>query len=582
MRKTKLLFRLLALVACLACALGASAYDFQSGGFYYNITGDRTVELTSNPNHYSGSVTIPSMTSNASTVYQVTGIGQGAFASCSGLTSVTFPNTLTTIGNEAFASCANLTNVNIPNSVSTIGSNAFTNCSSLTNVTIPNSVNTIGSAAFHGCSGLTSVVLGSGVTSIQAGAFQQCPVLISVTCLATTPPTNNGAFNSDTYGKVMLWVPQVSRSAYQAADNWKRFSSCYEMAYDFEANGIYYTITGDRTVSVVHGPYGGDVSIPAMTSYSGRVYQVTAIADQAFMGCTSLTSITIPTSVITIGGEAFYACIGLTSVSISGSVTSIGDYAFTECIGLTSITIPQSVTSIGYVAFAGCNGLTSINVASGNTVYDSRDNCNAIIETATNRLLVACINTVIPNTVTTIANFAYLGTAITSVTIPNSVTSIEGGTFMSCSALKSVICLATIPPHIEVGSIFGTFEDNTYENGTLYVPQGCKSVYQAADGWKDFSTFKELTYDFMVNGICYTITGDNTVEVCENPTLYSGDLVVPISVTYDGKTYQVMGIGDYAFEGCTGLTRITIPSSVTYIGDAAFSNCGLVTLTIPN
>ena len=354
------------------------------------------------------------------------------------------------------------------------------------------------------------------------------------------------------------------------------------MAYDFEANGIYYTITGDRTVSVVHGPYSGDVSIPAMTSYSGRVYQVTAIADQAFMGCTSLTSVTIPTSVITIGGEAFYECIGLTSVSISGPVTSIGDYAFTGCSGLTSITIPQSVASIGYAAFAGCSGLTSINVASGNTVYDSRDNCNAIIETATNRLLVACINTVIPNTVTTIGDYAFYNTAITSVTIPNSVTSIEGGAFMSCSALKSVICLATIPPHIEVGSIFGTFEDNTYENGTLYVPQGCKSVYQVADGWKDFSTFKELTYDFMVNGICYTITGDNTVEVCENPTLYSGDLVVPISVTYDGKTYQVTGIGDYAFEGCTGLTRITIPSSVTYIGDAAFSNCGLVTLTIPN
>lgn len=690
MRKTKLLFRLLSLVACLACALGASAYDFQSGGFFYNITGDRTVELTSSSSGTQASdyqdsvINIPSMTSNAGVVYQVkaigtkafycnsniksvtipnsvitigdnaffnctqlksltmgnsvTSIGGYAFYDCSALASLTIPNSVTSIGNYAFNycsalasltignsvtsigdyafnGCSALTDLTIPASVTIIGQGAFRNCSGLTSIkvvygnpvwdsrnncnaiietssngllmgcmntiipddvafigdvafsgctglksiTIPNSVSQIGSFAFSSCTGLTSVTIGSRVQSMGSNTFSNCHAILRVNSLAHTPPSSGDwIFESSVRENALLCVPSGCKEAYRESNYWKDFMMS-EFVYDFEMNGIYYAITGDRTVAVVMGPYSGDINIPTMTSYMGTVYRVTSIAH-----------------------EAFWRSSGVTSVTIPGSVTSIDNNAFTECSGLTSITIPQSVTSIGYVAFAGCSGLTSINVASGNTVYDSRDNCNAIIETATNRLLVACINTVIPNTVTTIGDYAFYNTAITSVTIPNSVTSIEGGAFMSCSALKSVICLATTPPHIEVGSIFGTFEDNTYENGTLYVPQGCKSVYQAADGWKDFSTFKELTYDFMVNGICYTITGDNTVEVCENPTLYSGDLVVPISVTYDVKTYQVTGIGDYAFEGCTGLTRITIPSSVTYIGDAAFSNCGLVTLTIPN
>ena len=169
---------------------------------------------------------------------------------------------------------------------------------------------------------------------------------------------------------------------------------------------------------------------------------VTSIGNWAFSGCSGLTSVTIGSSVTSIGSFAFYKCSGLTSVTIPSSVTSIGESAFDNCSGLTSVTIPNSVTSIGTSAFDGCSGLTSMKVASGNPVYDSRDNCNAIIETATNTLISGCKSTVIPNSVTSIGTSAFDGcSGLTSVTIPNSVMRIGYHAFSGCSGLTSV----TIP-----------------------------------------------------------------------------------------------------------------------------------------
>ena len=138
-------------------------------------------------------------------------------------------------------------------------------------------------------------------------------------------------------------------------------------------------------------------------------------------------------SVTSIGEGAFAACSGLTSVTIPNSVTSIGTEAFHGCSSLTSVTIPNSVTSIGTLVFFECSGLTSLKVESGNTVYDSRDNCNAIIESSTNTLIYGCKNTTIPNSVTSIGTeaFAYCS-GLTSVTIPNSVTSIYDYAFWEC------------------------------------------------------------------------------------------------------------------------------------------------------
>ena len=211
-------------------------------------------------------------------------------------------------------------------------------------------------------------------------------------------------------------------------------------------DGIYYNLNGsDNTAEVTNQPdgtsanYRGDIVIPASIWAYGVDYSVTSIRSYAFSYCSGLTSIEIPNSVTSIGEWAFKECSNLTSIEIPHSVTSIGKSAFYGCSNLTSIEIPNSVTSIGNNAFIGCSGLTSIVVEEGNSYYDSRENCNALIETSSKTLVAGCQNTVIPNSVTSIGDYAFWNcSSLTSIGIPNSVTSIGYGAFSGCRALTSI------------------------------------------------------------------------------------------------------------------------------------------------
>jgi hypothetical protein len=280
-------------------------------------------------------------------------------------------------------------------------------------------------------------------------------------------------------------------------------------------NEIWYTSTDGNVVT----PYATDVfgaNIVSNTYENGKGVitfdgEATSIGEWAFAGCSSLTSITIPNSVTTIGNYAFMNCQGLTSITIPNSVTGIGNNVFWHCSSLTSITIPNSVTTIGYSAFSNCSGLTSIIVEDANSTYDSRENCNAIIETTTNTLIAGCQNTIIPNSVTSIGNTAfYCCSSLTSVTIPDSITTIGYSAFAYCSGLTSI----TIPNSVtSIGNTAFAYCSGltsiTIPNSVTsiegYAFSGCSSVTSITipnsvtsigeDAFYDCSDLNSITYE---------------------------------------------------------------------------------------
>ena len=208
--------------------------------------------------------------------------------------------------------------------------------------------------------------------------------------------------------------------------------------YNLDASNMIASVTYELSESPQNYLGLSSIGIPSQVVYNGADYSVTSIGSRAFYNCSGLTSLTIPNSVTNIESSAFSHCSSLTSATIPNSVTNIGMAAFCGCSSLTSVNIPNSVTSIGERAFYRCSSLASISVETGNTVYDSRNNCNAIIETATHTLVAGCHNTVIPSSVTSIGSYALGYCSLISVTIPNSITSIGNCAFYGCSILTSV------------------------------------------------------------------------------------------------------------------------------------------------
>jgi len=275
-----------------------------------------TTSLVQYPGGKQGAYVIPN---------SVTSIGDYAFNDCTKLTSVTIPNSVTSIGDGAFYGCAALTSVTIGSGVISIGSNAFDNCTALTSVTIPNSVTSIGNYAFVCCAALTSVTIGSGVISIGHNAFYGCTGLTSVTIPNSVTSIGGMAF---------LGCSGLTSITVDAGNS----------SYSSSTDGVLFNKTATSLVAYPVGKQGAYVISNSITS----------IGNDAFQGCTGLTSVTFPNSVTSIGSQAFYGCTTLTSVTIPNSVTSIGSYAFQGCTGLIAAHFSGNAPRMSASVFDSC------------------------------------------------------------------------------------------------------------------------------------------------------------------------------------------------------------------------------------
>lgn len=349
---------------------------------------------------------------------------------------------------------------------------------------------------------------------------------------------------------------------------------------------------GNSVITIGDGAFTGCWMLQNITIPNGVQY----IGNKAFWACQKLENIVLPNSITTIGNFAFYLCVGLSSINIPNSVKTIGDFAFSTT-GIKELYIPESVISIGVGITEGCNELSTINVSKANRCYDSRDESNSIIETASNKLVSGCKTTIIPNTVEHIGDWAFSKIKeMSSINIPSSVLSIGAHAFYYCEGLKSVH-IVDLEAWLNIKFILDSeganepgdsnplcWGRNLYLNGSLIedliIPNSVSKI-------NDYQFFHcNLKSVVIPNTVLYIGKSAfencnlNNVEIANSVTDIDSRAFFRNNIDCINLPNSLIRVGDQAFEE-SGLRELSIPSSVIQVGDRGFSHCDIKSLVIP-
>lgn len=478
----------------------------------------------------------------------VTTIGASCFSGCSGLVSINLGEGITIIDDRTFSSCTTLSSVIIPDQVTSINTSAFYNCTALTDIKLPQELTTIGNSAFNKC-GLTSIEIPSKVTAVNPLSFDGCP-LTSVTSLNLIPPVcgTGYPFNTATYESATLTVLPASQEAYKADTIWNKFKNIQVL--NNNEKYITYSFSGDgtaRVTGVEKDKISGEVIIPASVEKEGTSYDIVSIADNAFQGCTTMTSVTIPNSVTKIGAEAFKDCTELTTVQMGNGITTVSENCFKSCTKLTTITLSSNLKAIENAAFSRCSALATLELPEGFTTINAWafEECSSL----------------------------------TSITFPSTLTEIAGAAFFNAAWYNNqpdgVVYAGTVlykckgtpaEGNVEIKEGTVSISNSAFSNcagiTSITVPNSVKTIGEDA-----FRSCTDLT----------TVTLGNGITQISARTFYFSSKLTSVTIP---ETVTVIGAN--AFYGCEALPSITLPENLTTIETSAFNNCkALTTVTLP-